>query len=165
MFRRDLEKDIASETSGHFKRVLIASVQGNRVCCPFTRIDACICKSVHCMLIHGIYSCCVYCMSRVVWILHVFVYCSLLMFSTFIRPSLYRRKAFPLILKKPSARPVSCTKRVKRNSGSFFFFPLWHDCRLLDWRGHIFTLQIVFNSLISLFNVGCDQLFAQCICL
>lgn len=30
MFHRDLEKDIISETSGHFKRILISSVQGNR---------------------------------------------------------------------------------------------------------------------------------------
>lgn len=28
--RRDLEKDIVSETSGHFKRLLVAAVQGNR---------------------------------------------------------------------------------------------------------------------------------------
>lgn len=30
MWQRDLEKDIVSETSGHFKRLLVAAVQGNR---------------------------------------------------------------------------------------------------------------------------------------
>lgn len=30
MFDRDLEKDIVSETSGHFKRLLVAAIQGNR---------------------------------------------------------------------------------------------------------------------------------------
>jgi len=30
MFQRNLEKDIVSETSGHFKRLLVAAVQGNR---------------------------------------------------------------------------------------------------------------------------------------
>jgi annexin A7/11 len=29
-FKRDLEKDLVSEASGHFKRVLVSAVQGNR---------------------------------------------------------------------------------------------------------------------------------------
>lgn len=33
LFGRDLEKDIVSETSGHFKRILVSCVQGNRVSC------------------------------------------------------------------------------------------------------------------------------------
>lgn len=35
MFERDLEKDVVSETSGHFKRILVSGIQGNRqeVCC------------------------------------------------------------------------------------------------------------------------------------
>lgn len=35
--RRDLEKDIISETSGHFKRLLVAAVQGNRT--ETTKVD------------------------------------------------------------------------------------------------------------------------------
>lgn len=30
MYNRELEKDIVSDTSGHFKRVMVALVQGNR---------------------------------------------------------------------------------------------------------------------------------------
>ena len=34
LYKRDLEKDIISETSGHFKRMLVSLVQGNRSDAP-----------------------------------------------------------------------------------------------------------------------------------
>ena len=30
VFQRDLEKDLSGDTSGHFRKVLVAQVQGNR---------------------------------------------------------------------------------------------------------------------------------------
>jgi len=42
LFHRDLEKDVESETSGHFRRVLVSAVQGAR---PETGVDAAAAKA------------------------------------------------------------------------------------------------------------------------